>query len=317
MLESIPPTSSMLGEYAPYLKITWCYIKDIANSNFTAALAGAMAGALAAQKIARSGRLRDEFTKELHNSNSAIALTVSCASLGMALKKQHIINLKKSYDEDIDNFDAFKKKINNKDLPANSIFTIKPNLITLHTLSTPISTILEIVLNRLSISGRGIAAASALSNAIQNLNQALSSRNEMISNFKAKQFPEGASFQNLYLGIEYGDNTLNTEYPDIIKAIYDYTNDFIFFSVILCEDLQEHAKTITNRQKRGLNGTPPNTSMVDFSTPRKDGFIPSNAEYEKWLVGFPTKKPEVKKSWRRVLSSICILKKSPTTSKQN
>lgn len=134
----------------------------------------------------------------------------------------------------------------------------------------------------------------------------------MIQNYKNKQFPDGANFHNLYLGTEYGEKNINTEYGDSIKAIYDYTNDFVFFSVILCEDLQEHTKNLIKRYKKGLSGNPPKLSNFDFSAPRKDGFIPPNEEYEKWLAGFPKVKPHEKKSWIRVLLSRCFSKDKKT-----
>ena len=300
MLESIDATAITATEYLPFLSNIWEHTKSIANSNFTAALAGALGGALAAQRIAERGKIKDEITKELHNVNSALALSVSCASLSMALKKQHIKALKDSYDKDIKNFETYK--IDRRNGETDQPFTLIADLKTLNKISPPIAIILDIVMNRLSMAGRGIAAAAALSDYIENLNDVILRRNELIDSFKNNRLPEGAKFEDLYLGLPYGNNQTNNEYGDTVSAIHLYTNDIIFFSAILCEDLQEHAATLNRTYKKILSRTPPSSSKADFSEARKNGFIPSNAEYEPWLSGFP-RKTQIKLTWWQRITS--------------
>ena len=300
MTELVHTTANVITEHLPYLSIIWEKILSIANSNFTAALAGALAGALTAQRIAERGKAKDELLKELHSVNSAIALSASCVSLAAALKKQHINRLKKSYDEDLVNFEKHKEDINSG--KTKELFTLNADLRTLNKISPPITTILDIVMNRLSMAGRGIAAAAALSDYVENLNDSLANRNEIINAFKNNQFPNGASFEHLYLGIPYGNNQTNKVYGDTLSAIHLYTNDVIFFSVILCEDLQDHATTLNKLYRKKFRGPTPKSSKVDFSQARNNGLIPPDIAYEPWLAGFPRDTPENLCWWQRFLS---------------
>lgn len=195
------------------------------------------------------------------------------------------------------------KKNKNNDNP-NEPFTLKADLSTLNEISPPITTITDIVMNRLSMMGRGIAATAALSDSIENLNNSLANRNEIISTFKNNQFPEGASFEHLYLGIPYGNNQTNNVYGDTLNAIYLYTNDALFFSAKLCEDLQEHASTLKESYSKKFRGTPPKLTKVDFSQARDSGLIPADIEYEPWLSGFPLDNSEKIGWWRRIVSKL-------------
>lgn len=68
--------------------LTWENLRDFLNSNFTAALAGALAGALTAQHIADRGKKREETLLELRSTNAAIMVAFIFCNAGIALKKQ-------------------------------------------------------------------------------------------------------------------------------------------------------------------------------------------------------------------------------------
>src|SRR5690349_16473622 len=82
--------------------IDWESLKAFANSAFTTslvgALAGAFAGARAAQVIAERSKLRDEISKQIRDTNAAMVVSFTIANSVLALKKQHVAELKTSYD---------------------------------------------------------------------------------------------------------------------------------------------------------------------------------------------------------------------------
>jgi hypothetical protein len=278
----------------------WENIKGVANSSFTTSLAGAFAGAIAAQRIAEKGKFREELVKEFQSTNSAIALAISVTSVALALKKQHINDLKSSYDADQKNFKAHKAKIENGQIAPNTPIKIKPNLLFLQGILPPIAKIQDIVLSRLSAVGRTIASVTALADAVENLNGALSKRNELLNSFKNNHFPEGATFADMYLGLQYQERHTNEEYGGSIKAISLYTDDVIFFSIKLYDDLQDHSATLTRRYKSRLRGAPPRASTADFEKPRQNGLIPKDEDYVDWLSGFVSVQEPNYKWWQRM-----------------
>ena len=292
--------TSVYTELSPLVSPMWENIKGFANSSFTASLAGAFAGAVAAQRIAGKGKFREELIKEFQSTNAAISLTTAAACLALALKKQHVKALKNSYDDDQKNFKAHKEKIYGRQIAANTPFKMSPNLLHLQGISPPTATIQDIILSRLSTVGRTIAAVTALSDSVENLNGALSKRNELLNTFKNKKFPEGATFNHMYLGLPYGESSTNLEYGGSVEAIYLYTDDIIFFSIKLCEDLRDHGEILKKRYKSRLRGNPPRISTVDFEKPRQDGLVPKDEDYENWLSGFVSTQDTIPKWWQRV-----------------
>ncbi len=81
--------ASLYAELSPLMSPLWENIKGVANSSFTTSLAGAFAGAIAAQRIAEKGKFREELVKEFQSTNSAIALAISVTSVALALKAAH------------------------------------------------------------------------------------------------------------------------------------------------------------------------------------------------------------------------------------
>jgi hypothetical protein len=296
----VPDITSIYAELSPLLPPLWENIKGFANSSFTTSLAGAFAGAVAAQRIAEKGKFREELVKEFHSTNAVISLAAAAASLAMALKKQHVKALKNSYDDDLKRFEEHIKKIRGRQIAPDTPFEMSPNMLYLQGISPPIATIQDIVLSRLSAVGRTISAVTALADSVGNLNKAISTRNELLNAFKNKQFPEGASFRHMYFGLPYGTRQTNQEYGGSVEAIYLYTDDIIFFSIKLCEDLRDHGEILKKRYKSRLKGSPPRISTVDFEVPRQNGLVPKDEDYEPWLSGFVSTQETRPKWWQRL-----------------
>lgn len=296
----MPDIASVYAELSTLAPPLWENIKGFANSSFTTSLAGAFAGAIAAQRISEKGKYREELVKEFHQTNAVLSLAAAAASLALALKKQHIKALSDSYDDDLKKFEEYKAKIRGGQIPPNTPFELYPNLLYLEEISPPIATIQDIVLSRLSSVGRTISAVTALADAVKNLNSALSKRNELLSAFKNHQFPKGADFEHMYLGLPYAETHKNQEYGGAIKGISLYTDDMIFFSIKLCEDLRDHGEILKKRYKSRLRGIPPRITTVNFEKPRQAGLVPKDEDYKDWLSGFVSVQETVPKWWQRL-----------------
>ncbi len=280
----IPAALALLTPY-------WEGVKDFANSGFTASLAGAFAGAWAAQRIAERVKLREELQKEIRDINAGIVLALTTANLAMALKKQHVRALKKDHDSDCKKHKEYVKKV--ADGLALSPLELAPNLLSLQVLSPPVAPLQEIVFNRISTAGRAVSVVTTVADAIENLNHAITKRNELIEKIKEDNLPKGATAIGMYLGLPYGDGQINQEFGTSVGAIALYTDDLIFFSLKLSEDLREHGLLVAGKHKKKLGGDTPAISQIDLTIAIRDDLVPKDEDYEKWSCGFqvaPVKK---------------------------
>lgn len=257
----------------------WSMLKAFANSTFTISLAGVFAGAMTAQKIAERSKIRNEITKELRDTNVGATLAIVIANLAMAIKRQYVLDLKTSYDKNLEDYDKFMSK---KGPPI----TPTMNLCLLQEISPPIIKLEDIVFNHIAINTRAIAATTALTDAINNLNNAIAQRNQLIANFKLSIFPKGASINHMYFGIPFGEGNTNQEYGATVESIFLYTNDAIYFSTILVDDLSAHGKTLLKNNKKILRGSPLKIVGANFDQARQDGLIPTAEDYPAWNRGY-------------------------------
>lgn len=283
---------------------TWENIKSFLNSGFTTALAGAFAGAWAAQRIAERGKLREELEREIHNTNAGITLAFSVANTMLALKKQHVRELKDSYDRDCQRFKETSAAIAAGKLTPDTHFSLAADLRNIPVLSPPATTLQEVVCSRVSVVGRPLSLAVEITESAQNLNAAIVGRGNLIEAFKAGNLPEGATVEKMYLGIPYRVGHVNQEYGDLVRAIALYTDDTIFFSSLLCQDLRAHGLRTAEKYRTRLKKEPPRVSETSFKEAKESGLMPADDEYVSWLKGFQAAQ-EDEPSWvRRLWASL-------------
>lgn len=289
---------SRLQELQPGASALWNGLNGFGNSAFITSLAGAFAGAYGAQRIALKSKIRDEVIKEIKEANSGIMLALTITNLGVALKKQHVRRLKNSYDEDLRRAADHTEGLRSGSIDRTTQLSLTMDFAFLQKISPPIKYLEEIVLGKLSTAGRFVATVTALGDAITNLNEALQKRNDLIADYKAKRFPDGARIHHLYLGWKYDGENVNNEYGNTLDAIDLYLNDVIFFGKILCEELQRHATLIVASNKKHLRGAPSDVMNVDFDEARDQGLIPDDDEYRDWTSGFVEKAQPAKRWWK-------------------
>jgi len=294
------PVSGVFWKTAPLLpSIGWSIDYGALFTTVVGALAGAGIGAWAAGYISERNKIREQLIKEIRDTNAAIVLALGVMNCGVGLKRQHVKSLKEEYDiqrkkcwDTIARMAAGHPQI---DIP-------KIALLDLPEIAPPVAHLQEIVLSRLSVSGRALASFTALNDSVVNLNVALSRRNELINRFKRKDFPPGARKEHFCFGLRYGDGETNEEYGDSITGISLYTDDIIFFGSELCSDLCEHGDVLVERfNRKRLGGQTPEINKVELSAAREAGWIPPAEDYEAWTSGF--KKTEKKQTARRFFRS--------------
>jgi hypothetical protein len=291
------PVNGVFWSSAPLLpSIEW--LTNLGNSSFFTtvfgALAGAFAGAWAAQRIAVRNKLRDELRKELRNTNAGIMLAIATANIAIGIKRQPVRELKKSYDADRERFRTHLSAGLNPET-----FACAPKLSNFPEVLAPVDALQEVVLGGLSTTGRELSAVVQVTAAYGNLNNAMAKYNELIDRVKDGNLPEGATVLHLYLGLPYGDGISNRQFGGYIPAIAKYTDDAIFYSVKLIEDLQAHGAFYAEQHRKEFGGEAPSIGGIDPARADKDGLIPKDDEYASWIAGFKPMPVKKRRWWRR------------------
>lgn len=255
------------------------------NSNFVTSLigagAGAWAGAYAAQRIASRAKSRDEMLNEISHTTAAFNLAVMIFNLCVSLKGQHIKRLKETYDE---KKAELLECIGMRDagtIPTETVFEFAADFQTLMPLTTPVEKLENIIIERISNRRRSVIFSSILSQIMHSLNGAIVERNMLIEEFR-KGGPHSQSelFKFYFALPDHGGNT-DDRYGSIVNAIFRYTDDCIFFSQGIADDLGAHGKKIEKsfESKFGLKAASVGRLIVKEE---QRELLPNANEYSSW-----------------------------------
>jgi hypothetical protein len=270
----------------------WPSVRDFFNSTFFTAIAGSFAGAVggayAAQRIVARNRERDELLTEIRNTSAATVVAFDVCNLFVTMKQQHVKPLKDAFERQKTELHTFLTKRNLRQIPPDTAFPFTADLRTLFLPPFPVDTLQKLVFERLSLDERRpLMLISAIGETAHGLNTSVDNRNRLIASYKATHFVDNELLY-LYFGLPHGATRItNEEYPSLIDAIYRHTDDGIFFSRLLCEDLFKHNVELVNRFKKDFK-----TSALtiidrpDFTKPLRAGLMPNDADYEDWFTLF-------------------------------
>lgn len=266
---------------------SWHNVAGFLNSNFTAALAGALGGALAAQRIGDRAKQREALLQEIRSTNAAIMVTFTICNAGLALKKQFVKEIYETYTAKKVELKEFQRRRaagqQHPDLP----FEFQADFRTLQMPVVPADVLRTQVYESISASGRPLALVAALVGAIASLADTIQKRNTLIERFR-ELGPAGTDqLPAFYFGLPYGPGHVSTEFSDTIESLHSLTDDVIFFSELLGNDLMTHGNRILDQYRNVAKVKKEKISSVDFTEPRKQGLMPDAANYADWLKGFP------------------------------
>ena len=295
--------ADVIDDVIRFLGSNWGSTKDFLNSVFfisiASAFAGAFAGASIAQKIAERSKRRDELTKEIRNTNAAVVVASAVTEVFMSLKTQHVQGLKDNFEKTEANFRQFVARRNTGQIGREVEFQLVVDFRSLAIPPMPLDVLQQQMFEKLSLSGRPPRLQIALAQSAHSVADFVQKRNELIQSFKASNHPR-EKLLKLYFGLPDSDGHINQEYASSLSAIYKFTDDGIYFGVMLCDDLALHALELSQRffKEFGESGPPP--ASVDFSNARTTGIIPDAAEYSDWSTGFIKKLPLKYCLWQRI-----------------
>jgi hypothetical protein len=281
----------------------WEDVLALANTAFATSLVGALAGAFAgaymAQRIAERGKLREALVPELRSVNAAIALASEIVNTLLALKAQHVASINSAYLAECTRYKEYMAKRATGQIQGNMPFPLQVDFRYTPTLSTPVEMLRDLVLGKISATGRPLHLAASLPEALRNLNASIARRNEFIEHFKGRHFPAGTDPVALYLGLASADGRASQGYGDTLSEISSFADDALFFGELLCRDLRDYGQGLAERLGKLLKATPPRVHAVDFSKAKADNLIPKDEDYASWLTAFEPPAKAKRRWWKR------------------
>jgi len=289
-------------------------LKDLGNSAFTTslvgALAGAYAGAKAAQIIAERGKQSDLLIAEFRNTNSALMLAVSICNISIAFKKQHSLPLLTEFNQLEQSFRQFHAQREADEIPPEQPFRFSANFRSVPTPVIPLRALENVVFDRLSAVGRPLSLVAELSAQISGLAATIALRANYIPTISEKIPNNPGEAIALYFGLPM-QNSVDTRYKDAMEALLEQSDYLIFFSQLLCNDLTEHGVELKERARRlKLKVKLGDLVRYDFSVPQTEGLMPDPAKYESWIKGF-VKAPKQPGRWQRLLNWLGLRRSPP------
>lgn len=275
----------MIFQYIYEFELESAY--KLINSQFIStvigALFGAFAGAFAAHKIGTNARRRELLEAQLRATNVAISSTFLTCNSVLGLKGQHVRSLYLDFLSEKERFEAALKN----PAPGNGQIRFAMDLKTLHMPFVPFDDVSRIIQGEVNVRGRPLALVSTIQNSLNSLRQSMEYRNSLIEKFKFtyQPLPEQQKLE-IYFGVPLPDGGVNQEYSDTLRAIYQYSDDVIFFSSLLCSDLVAHGEKIRAQYRKAFGGQLEKTTSPDFNTEKAEVLKPDPAEYEDWLTMF-------------------------------
>lgn len=243
---------------------------------------GAAAGSFATQSaINRHEQLADA-RAELNAANHAINICFVIMNQYLSFKRQMVLPMVQAFQTLDEDFARARTA------PIAGVMTFDTDLKVLPAVDPPIDQLERLVLEKVSMGGRGLSAAMQIRGVAQLLNGALIERAKLIQKIEDRQL-DGPELAALYLGLET-DRGADTRFKDNIRAISLYADDGIFFTHQTMRDLRKHAVELLQKHGRKLGSTRRAVPSFDF-TKTPEGLVPPDSAYAAWLQGFSNRKP--------------------------
>jgi len=267
------------------LAYVWQWLNSNLSIAFVGGLTGAFGGALGAQRIFERSKQRDEWLRELRNTNAATMVAFSACNAALATKKQHVEPLRTGFKEAHAALLKFQAERASGQRQGNAEYHVPLDLRVFPAPVVPIETLKNLAFEKLSAVGRPLALVSVLEQSLAGARDAIAKRELLVQRFANGAIPENLT-AHFYFGLKLPNGHLSQEHPDLVEAIYSYMDDIAFFSSLLCTDLIAHGNRLHAAFSKRFGKGAPSVGTVDFSGPKKSGLIPPDSQYNDWLRAF-------------------------------
>ncbi len=272
----------------------WEAAKLLANSQFgsslLAAMTGAWGGAHAAQRIATKDKRGSRLYQELLDTNAAIELSAMVVSTHLCLKKQHLASLLSEYQAQRAKVHAHFLALNNGTVTAGTVCDIGGvNMEAVGPLHVNFDKLEEIVMGKLSVSGRPRPLMAMLAQSIRFLEHTISERNELVQSMKTEGIPISRQASQLFgLRTEAGIDDI---FGQTVEALHKQTDDCIQFGIMLSDELMKHGAIVRKQYIDAVGGIAPNVVRLTWNVAGNAGMLPDAKNYADWLSSFTQRVP--------------------------
>jgi hypothetical protein len=273
----------------------WTTLNTFWNSNFGTAvisafigsLAGAWGGALAAERIAEKRRVREQLLKEINQTNAAIELSHTICSSYLNLKEQHVRGVWEDYQRKREQVHDLHERQRHGAMAPRTVPTIQLDQRTLDVVRAKIEHLEGLVLGELSLRGRPRPLVAILSQTRDSLNNSITLRNQLI--VSARTLDDNAKVA-FYFGLPT-EGGVDDTFGNVLEAVHRQTDDCIYFSWRLCEDLTRHGKRVREQFGRRFKGPVSRIQTVLWTDVVAKGLLPPLGAYRSWEEGFLERVP--------------------------
>lgn len=276
---------------------SWESATSFINSQFfssmSGALAGAFAGAIAAHSIATGARRREDAEGQIRAINAAIMSAFLICNSMLSIKRQQVLTMHKKFHEERARYEQSLAAPAGTIIPPFEMdmeFVGQPHV--------PIDVLGKQVYEKMNLKGRALGLVPAISNALSMFQSRAELRNKLIEKYK-EDFKSMGQKERLdhYFGFPLAGGSVHREFADCLDGINSYTNDVIFFSSLLCQDLAKHGNEIRDSYVKKYHRDIEQISSMNFDTPKAKDLMPSPEDYADWLTMFASLPKKSKKPW--------------------
>ncbi|MGH6736806.1 MAG: hypothetical protein ACRECX_12145 [Methyloceanibacter sp.] len=270
---------------------------------FVAGALGAFGGALGAQIIASRYQTKRSVVEELNSVSAAHGFCFAFCNRLLGLKKQHVRPMRDRFAEVEQEHQRHVVARRGQRGPDAPVFELHADLQTLTPPKISVETLEQLVFEKMRIRGRGLVAAVEFVGAFDGLEKSIAYRNALIAEIQSAAPPlTGRQLAERYLGLQTERGVVDERFRVSIKAIFEQTDDCIFFVRTLADDLLAHERKLRRRYAWRYWLRVPKLKPHDWSKAEAHDLIPPHEQYEDWLQGF-RKKPTKLHRARSWLSS--------------
>ncbi len=258
---------------------------------------GAFFGALGAQVITSRYQTKQSVVAELNSVRAALMLCFSICNRFVSLKRQLVLPMRNRYVQARQGYDQFAEQAKVHVGPPPLVHELPADLQTIPPVTLPSAILERQLFERISISGRALAAAVDLLGAFDGLKKTIGDRNDLIAELHKRSPIPPKELTELYFGITTADGVTDERFSATVDGIFRQTDDCIFFSRLLADDLTDYGRRLRRRYAWRYRLHIPKFVVADWSIAERQGLMPAATEYADWLRGFKTRTTRVGRMW--------------------
>lgn len=247
---------------------------------------GAYAGAWAAQRIGKKAAEREATEQQMRDINAAIQLAYSVANPCINMKEQFVLPLLGHYEAQHATVHHYHSlMLQGRLSPSTGVHLGSFAFRTFEPQRPPVSRLENVVLEKLRPRGRVQTLAVVLTQVLASLNTTVSEYNQLAREFRDQDIERPEVIARIFaIPSDRGD--VDQRFRDTVRLLGELTDNCIFFSYLICMDLQEQGNELRQQHPKIFRGAARRVVRIDFSPAIHKGLVPSIDDYPDWKAGF-------------------------------